>query len=59
MIENGADINLQNKNGNTLLLIASASGHQSVKSLLAKGAKCNIANNKGQTPLYMAGTSNL
>lgn len=55
MIENGADINLQNKNGNTLLLIAAASGHQSARYLLSKGAKCNISNSKGQTPLYMAG----
>lgn len=48
------DVNLQNSNGNTLLIIASSLGQPSVEMLLAKGAKPNIANHKGQTPLLMA-----
>jgi len=48
------DINLQNKGGNTLLLLAASQGHSSVDYLLSKGAKANISNNTGQTPLYAA-----
>lgn len=55
LTEQFSDINYQNLQGNTLLIIASSSDPKVVTFLLNKGAKCNISNNKGWTPLFVAG----
>lgn len=49
-----ADINQQNRAGNTLLLLACSMGHSSVQSLLSRGANCNISNHEGHTPILVA-----
>jgi hypothetical protein len=49
-----SNINFRDKDGNTLLIIASAIGHDCVATLLNKGAKCNISNNRGHTALFVA-----
>ena len=55
LIENGADINLQDKYRQTPLHMAAAKGKvEIVRLLLEKRAEVNSRNNGGQTPLHMA-----
>ena len=53
-IENGADIEAKNDNGNTPLISASAIGHDIVKFLIENGADIEAKNNDGNTPLIRA-----
>ena len=53
LIENGTDVNTQNKDGETPLHPACFNGHLDiVKLLIENGANINIANKEGKTPLY-------
>ncbi len=55
MIEHGANLNLQNKNGKTPLFTAIVNGNTSmVKFLLDHGAKTDVRDNDEQTPLDLA-----
>ena len=59
LIENGANINIANKIGQTPLMIAiSANNIMLSKYLLDRGADINIKNKYGQTPLMLAVESN-
>jgi len=58
LVNNGADINTQDKDGDTPLIIASTFGNLTiVKYLLLKGAKVDIKNKDGDTALSMSGFS--
>ena len=49
------NINQKDENGNTLLILATLHGHNTiVKNLLEKGAEINEKNNKGNTALHYA-----
>ncbi|MEN8147848.1 MAG: ankyrin repeat domain-containing protein, partial [Campylobacterota bacterium] len=51
----GIDINLQNKHGQTALILAVYNEHlDMVELLLRKGAKTNIEMNNGQTAIFTA-----
>ena len=51
-IELGVDVNVANAEGNTALHAAASRGYGSVISFLVqKGAKLDVANKKGETPL--------
>jgi ankyrin repeat protein len=56
LVELGAaDVNAQNKDGETPLLVASCYGHVDfVQQLAAMGGNVNTANNDGKTPVYKA-----
>jgi ankyrin repeat protein len=59
LINKGADINLQNKNGETALMIASENmysrkGKEILKFLIKKGAKLDLQNKEGNTALMTA-----
>jgi ankyrin repeat protein len=55
LIENGADVNKQNKDGTTALYIASQRGDiEIVKLLIQNGADVNKQNKDGKTALYIA-----
>lgn len=59
-VERGADINIQGKNGNTLLINAILDNNSDmVKILIDLGADVNIKNNYGCTALYVASTNNI
>ena len=54
-LEQGANINVRNKYGNTSLYLAVGGGHFSVAEFLVKqGAEINTTNNSGYTPLHEA-----
>ena len=57
LIENGADVNIRNKTGGTLLHITN--NFQIVKVLIENGADINARNNYGQTPLHWIRNDNL
>ncbi len=55
LLENGANVNIQEGDGWAPLHYASVNGHEAVVSLLlGDGAKINIQNKYGQTPLHFA-----
>eukprot|EP00747_Dinoflagellata_sp_TGD_P212399 gnl/TRDRNA2_/TRDRNA2_85491_c0_seq1.p1 gnl/TRDRNA2_/TRDRNA2_85491_c0~~gnl/TRDRNA2_/TRDRNA2_85491_c0_seq1.p1 ORF type:complete len:856 (-),score=216.39 gnl/TRDRNA2_/TRDRNA2_85491_c0_seq1:95-2614(-) len=55
LLDNDADVNLQNKNGNTALLLAAQNGLPEImKLLIAKKAKLDIKNSNGDTALMCA-----
>ena len=55
VIEAGADLNAQDKVGNTALHGAALQGRaQAAQALIQAGADVNISNDKGQTPLDLA-----
>jgi len=55
LVENGADVNLVDKDGWTALMGATVEGRlESVKLLLELGAQVDAENDKGQTALVMA-----
>lgn len=50
----GSDVNAVDQNGNTALHIAASRGYDSIVQLLAdKGAKLDVKNKRGQTPLAL------
>lgn len=54
-VELGADVNAANNNGDTALHAAAALGYDSViKFLVSKGAKVDVKNKGGRTPLMIA-----
>ncbi len=54
-IKNGADINFQNKDGNTALMYAAKVGHEDIVALLInKGANLNLKNDYRFTSLMFA-----
>lgn len=54
-VDQGVDVNLANQDGNSLLMLASYSGHLALtEGLIARGADVNALNARGQSPL--AGT---
>lgn len=51
-IDQGVPVNLQDPDGNSLLMLAAYHGHAHVVTgLAARGADPNVANLRGQTPL--------
>jgi|SRR5271157_4990436 len=55
LIENGADVNMADKDGWTALMGATVQGHlESVKLLLEQGVELNAKNHNGETALVMA-----
>lgn len=59
LLENGAEISLQDINGNTALHFAAESDNsEAVTLLLAKGAKWDAANKKGQSAIEIALVNN-
>ena len=55
LLDNGADINLKNDDGNTSLHIACNFGLYNVAlKLIEAGADVNLANNQNNTPLHLA-----
>ena len=61
VIENNlCDIDCQNENGNTALIIASREGRQDiVEFLINSGANPDIKNDYGETALYLAETKEI
>jgi hypothetical protein len=58
--EKGVDVNAANADGNTALHASAARGYDSVvKYLVGKGAKLDVKNKRGQTPLAAATTGGL
>jgi len=57
LIDKGAQVNAQDTQGYTALMIAAKVGQMAgVEFLLAKGASVNLKNNNGQTALKLART---
>jgi len=55
MLDLGADVNAANRSGNTAVYLAASRGYLSVVQLLADhGAKLDVKNNRGLTPLAAA-----
>ncbi|WP_432654084.1 ankyrin repeat domain-containing protein [Spiroplasma ixodetis] len=55
LIENGANINHANQNGDTALIISTKKGYLSIINVLIKnGANINHANQNGDTALHLA-----
>jgi ankyrin repeat protein len=55
LLDAGADINIQCKNGDCALTEAAAYGSLEIlQALISKGAKVNVKNSKGLTPLLLA-----
>ena len=51
----GAEINLQNSDGGTALMLAASNGHERVVELLLRhGAEINLQNSDGGTALMLA-----
>ncbi|HSS22096.1 MAG TPA: ankyrin repeat domain-containing protein [Pyrinomonadaceae bacterium] len=59
LIKGGANVNAQNRNGDTALMFAARSGRRDVvKLLLANKADASLTNNSGKTALMLAQESN-
>lgn len=55
LLENGIDVNMQNKKGNTPLHYAADLGHTSIAELILKnGGRLDIENSYGNEPLWSA-----
>ncbi len=55
LLDNGADANIINNDGDTPLILAIKEGHTSIASLLIKhGADVDIRNNNGKTAMQVA-----
>ncbi|CCX31249.1 Similar to Ankyrin repeat domain-containing protein 50; acc. no. Q9ULJ7 [Pyronema omphalodes CBS 100304] len=55
LLEKGADVDIQDRFGNTPLSIAAQNGHMTAtRILLEKGADINLRDNDGRTPLELA-----
>ena len=55
LVENGADINIKDSDGNTILLNATECGYADIiKLLVDAGADINITGDFGQTALHWA-----
>ena len=55
LMQNKAQLNLQDDNGHTTLMLATASGHTSlVAELIERGADRDIENQDNETPLHWA-----
>ena len=55
LLRGGAEVNLQNGDGNTALMLAAGNGHERVVDLvIRRGAEINVQNNDGGTALMFA-----
>jgi ankyrin repeat protein len=55
LLSSGADINLRDEDGRSLLFVASYHEHFDViKYLLSSGADINLRNKRGESPLFVA-----
>jgi len=57
LLENGADLSIQNNFGNTALMLASENGHKEIVEVLLEKIKHEnllLKNNKGETALMLA-----
>ena len=55
MVQNGADVNVRNKYGKPVLMLAIEAGYEDiVELLLENGADINIQDNNGKTALDIA-----
>jgi hypothetical protein len=55
LLQNGADPNIRDNDGNTPLILAAQTGFfEGVRLMLAGKASVNLANARGQTPLFKA-----
>jgi len=55
LLEHGANVHVQNKDGLTPLHLAALGGHTGVAKLLfERGANVDVQNNEGKTPLQVA-----
>ena len=55
LLQRGASVNLQNKRGDTALMVASFHGNEAVvAALLKRGASVNLQNKHGGTALMLA-----
>lgn len=60
ILDEGADVNIKNFNGNTALMSAAMNGHNEpaiLYTMISKGADVNQKNNESQTALMMASRS--
>jgi ankyrin repeat protein len=59
LVDAGAEVNIQDKDGLSPLMVASYEGHVDVvRALLAKGARHDATNRNGHTPLHFAYANN-
>ena len=60
LLDHGADVNIQRKNGLNALMLASQNGHESmVRLLLEYGADKELKNNRGRTAMDCAFTKEI
>ncbi len=59
LIDNGVEVNVKDKEGNTPLIKACNGNNISIiRKLLKAGAKVNVKNNKGETPIIVVAKNN-